>query len=662
MLVRSAFLVGTKFTFSARACLSCFLAMSKLTHAVLLAALFQLCAAEAQCSARCGSEVGFTSSNGPDMFLSYDGARLTVPGYCRQASCDASEDKIAASGREIAALKAQLATMATAHTALKQRVDPEDCSAGKYSAGTTCEFCSSGRVQTRPFPHRMTSCESCPQGTIAKCTKRVGADGNNCGATSCESCSKGEYYRPFATEKNTWGDTVGVQADCVACKVGRFQAKAQHLEQTCAACSTGKFSACHGDVTDADGSGCRADKCSRCATRHYFRPFQHDPVTGATTGPSCVHCPAGRFMAQLAHVLESCQACAKGKFALCTADVQADGTGCGADSCSLCVAGRFFEDTKVFTDDDGIQQVLPQRCTACDVGQYSSADSMDTACSACKAGKYSECQASANPKGKHCGARRCQTCNRHKFYRPFATSTNSDGVLVATNPGCANCPIGQYGGTESHLATTCNSCAAGKYSECHYPTNAKGEGCGAYRCLTCNYHTYYQPWRKFLDDEGNEKTENPHCKNCPVGQFGGKQGHLLTSCKSCAAGKYSECHWATNAKGEGCGAYRCLTCNYHRYYQPWRKYIDEDGNEKTENPACKACPVGRYGGTQGHVLTSCKSCAAGKYSECHWATNAKGEGCGAYRCLTCPSGKRIRPWRKYTNADGNEATENPGCV
>ena len=50
--------------------------MSKLTHAVLLAAFFQSCAAEAQCSARCGSEVGFTSSNGPDIFLSYDGARL----------------------------------------------------------------------------------------------------------------------------------------------------------------------------------------------------------------------------------------------------------------------------------------------------------------------------------------------------------------------------------------------------------------------------------------------------------------------------------------------------------------------------------------------------------------------------------------------------------
>ena len=44
-----------------------------------IAATFSLAGAASTCKARCGTQVGFTSGGGPDVFISYDGTTLSVP-------------------------------------------------------------------------------------------------------------------------------------------------------------------------------------------------------------------------------------------------------------------------------------------------------------------------------------------------------------------------------------------------------------------------------------------------------------------------------------------------------------------------------------------------------------------------------------------------------
>ena len=83
-----------------------------------------------QCTARCGSEVGFIDGRGPDLFISYDGTTLTVPQHCREDTCTtltkalaAQEVTNAAQAKKIAALSSTVqqmqATQAAEATAVR---------------------------------------------------------------------------------------------------------------------------------------------------------------------------------------------------------------------------------------------------------------------------------------------------------------------------------------------------------------------------------------------------------------------------------------------------------------------------------------------------------------------------------------------------------------
>jgi hypothetical protein len=48
-----------------------------------------------QCTARCGSQVGFIDERGPDLFISYDGTTLDVPQQCRAERCGVIEAELA---------------------------------------------------------------------------------------------------------------------------------------------------------------------------------------------------------------------------------------------------------------------------------------------------------------------------------------------------------------------------------------------------------------------------------------------------------------------------------------------------------------------------------------------------------------------------------------
>ena len=70
-----------------------------------------LAAAAEICGARCGSEVGFTSSNGPELSISYDGAKLLVPQQCREERCGAIEAQLTGVNQELSSLRAELGEM-----------------------------------------------------------------------------------------------------------------------------------------------------------------------------------------------------------------------------------------------------------------------------------------------------------------------------------------------------------------------------------------------------------------------------------------------------------------------------------------------------------------------------------------------------------------------
>jgi hypothetical protein len=54
-------------------------------------------AAARSCKAKCGSQIGLVSGNGPDLFIEYDGTTLNVPQQCRQQTCDQIQDAATAS-------------------------------------------------------------------------------------------------------------------------------------------------------------------------------------------------------------------------------------------------------------------------------------------------------------------------------------------------------------------------------------------------------------------------------------------------------------------------------------------------------------------------------------------------------------------------------------
>ena len=69
-------------------------------------------AADPECSAQCGSEIGFVSSQGPELLIKYDGKQLHVPQHCRSEVCSALTSDSAALKAQVTPLKAQVAGLA----------------------------------------------------------------------------------------------------------------------------------------------------------------------------------------------------------------------------------------------------------------------------------------------------------------------------------------------------------------------------------------------------------------------------------------------------------------------------------------------------------------------------------------------------------------------
>jgi len=76
-------------------------------------------AADPECSAQCGSEIGFVSSQGPELLIKYDGKQLHVPQHCRSEVCSKLTSDSAALKAQVAGLESAASSQLAVNAALR---------------------------------------------------------------------------------------------------------------------------------------------------------------------------------------------------------------------------------------------------------------------------------------------------------------------------------------------------------------------------------------------------------------------------------------------------------------------------------------------------------------------------------------------------------------
>lgn len=223
-------------------------------------------------------------------------------------------------------------------------------------------------------------------------------------------------------------------------------------------------------------------------------------------------------------------------------------------------------------------------------------------------------------------------------------TSRTDGI-------CKYCPKGYY--QPNHGRTSCIACPKGKYM------NSVGQGLG---CITCPAG---QETRNTWGNLGNVITTETasttlnDCLNCFAGQY---KASGQTSCKVCAAGKYSDTQSSTSCTGCPKGWYQnqlgqidCKKC-------PDGKDTPGIGypfcgcgpGQYMDSGSCMNCPAGKYGKQiAGQTsITSCTDCPKGRYNDVPGVASAGGvckdctvgrysDAPGLDLCKACPAGKTI---------------------
>jgi hypothetical protein len=281
-------------------------------------------------------------------------------------------------------------------------------------------------------------------------------------------------------------------------------------------------------------------------------------ATNRTKENYCQQCPANFFCTGQGAV-ESCVANAiapvqSAAYTACFCDLGWKGVNNSA--CEACQSPTYCY--------GGIQ-------AQCSEGTYSPSLAWDRLNCSCIAGRW-------GPTGGP-----CIVCSAGK-YNTFP------GCKACTNTTDLDCSLCELGTASTMLGrnTTCDVCAAGKYS---YPANQKGaitcEACAngtisgvrASNCTNCLDGTFAV---------GGAST----CTACPAGSFG---VGLVSACSSCVAGTYS--------LG---GTTTCTTCPAGTY---------STASSAVNSGTCALCTAGKYQtGTGGGQSGVCTSCQAGTYS------------------------------------------------
>lgn len=258
-------------------------------------------AADPECSAQCGSEIGFVSSQGPELIVSYDGTELHVPGYCKLAQCGVLEQnaaqlksgqqnlaqELSQAKKEIQDLKEEMRSMKAALSKLSSDVSSNanaiNCGQGQKMNAVTkvCEACEAGTFKTADS-HRETSCTTqtkCGQGQF------ISADSVKA-ARTCSACTANTYQSSTShrntecTTQITCGLGEAISADstkaarkCYACPVDTYQAGATHRNSCTVQTTCGP-----GKLISAD-SATAARKCSGCPANTYQDATNHRTPT-----------------------------------------------------------------------------------------------------------------------------------------------------------------------------------------------------------------------------------------------------------------------------------------------------------------------------------------------------------------------------------------------
>jgi hypothetical protein len=265
----------------------------------------------------------------------------------------------------------------------------------------------------------------------------------------------------------------------------------------------------------------------------------------------------------------------------------------------------------------------PQRAVAitCSGGRY--ADAGATVCSDCPAGTSSDN-----------GATVCFDCVAGEY------QTMQYGAIQRLV--CASCPAGKF--TSVSRSTSCNQCAAGKWSNAN-STTCYDVGCsaGTYArqgfssCTQCEEGTF------------NSEAGRTSCDICPAGKSTEHKDNKIgaTSCTDCASGKFG-CTGYTGAKGccncragkfsSSAGATACDTCVEGMIPNEKSSGCNPCPKGKSAAPGdatCTECPSGQYVNDFG----SCVFCPNGYFVKNTRSRLATGGAITKQECIQCPSGK-----------------------
>jgi hypothetical protein len=202
-----------------------------------------------------------------------------------------------------------------------------------------------------------------------------------------------------------------------------------------------------------------------------------------------------------------------------------------------------------------------------------------------------------------------RTPHTHYHQNAYHNKTNS---YQPSATACHACPEGTFNpDTKSTEVSQCQKCTAGKFGDERHAIALV-----------------------LITDVNSADFGANTCKDCPAGQYSGKEGLLqVEECTFCAPGRFSTVQGETQNNCQVCGVGR-----YGDESAAYRSGSDCLFGEPCPK-ACKHCGAGLFQSQSGQTsIASCQNCTQGKFAEGYklYSGNILAAGLGA--CKSCPRG------------------------
>ena len=519
------------------------------------------------------------------------------------------------------------------------------CKAGFFNpfrGQKACMPCPSGTFSN------LTACLPCPEGTYrfnetsAECVPcKSGYFNPVQGQTECRPCKAGMY-----ASSSRQGSILESEA-CLPCGVGTFSV--QTAVKQCSTCDAGFYAATTGSTACSEcGPGTflllssAAEEQGLLQTNfQYTQVFSFEGLRSmgnsvSLTKPAVVQAAEFNWFIQIFPLIVNFEMTVDTNFysqsELVSARICRKIADCFSSNWNVFFEGygsisRSYQSLRDYAwiqirytnDGYGYSQnpvsfswafTLPDQCTVCAAGTYSTNISASSSCTQCSLGTASSAAGASSSStclacglGKYAdvlGSTQCKDCPAGT-YNANVTSATSASV-------CIPCELGTYSSTPGATsAATCVPCQKGYYSDSLGQTACTGCPLGTFSnatkatsAATCNDC-----------DEGlfASSTASSTCSVCPMGSY--TVAKKTANCLLCVQGKYSNMTRATS------GAV-CTDCEEGLF-------ASSQGSS-----TCSACPMGSY--TISRATANCLLCAQGKYSNITRATSIS-------TCTNCAMGK-----------------------